>query len=178
MDQTQDTSNELHKKIEANRLKALKKLEERRQAKLQQAQPQPSNDGQTTGGFTSAAAFVSKEEEADAPSFNCWDDEYNGSVTPTPARGAQRSLTSTIDLTSPKLAKPGSSPQPKWVIFVSSAFASSTSFPVFLSTKRVDCTVAIADSMEADALLSVRTAVLFLTGQQLHRWPLHPQPKT
>ncbi|KAF1778834.1 P-loop containing nucleoside triphosphate hydrolase [Phytophthora cactorum] len=168
MDQTQDTSNELHKKIEANRLKALKKLEERRQAKLQQAQPQPqpSNDGQTTGGFTSAAAFVSKEEEADAPSFNL------GSVTPTPARGAQRSLTSTIDLTSPKLAKPGSSPQPKWVIFVSSAFASSTSFPVFLSTKRVDCTVAIADSMEADALLSVRTAVLFLTGQQLHKMAL------
>ncbi|KAG4056715.1 Fanconi anemia group M protein [Phytophthora cactorum] len=173
MDQTQDTSNELHKKIEANRLKALKKLEERRQAKLQQAQPQPSNDGQTTGGFTSAAAFVSKEEEADAPSFNLLGlTSTTGSVTPTPARGAQRSLTSTIDLTSPKLAKPGSSPQPKWVIFVSSAFASSTSFPVFLSTKRVDCTVAIADSMEADALLSVRTAVLFLTGQQLREMAL------
>ncbi|KAG6962587.1 hypothetical protein JG688_00008528 [Phytophthora aleatoria] len=175
MDQTQDTSNELHKKIEANRLKALKKLEERRQAKLQQAQPQPqpSNDGQTTGGFTSAAAFVSKEEEANAPSFNLLGStSTSGSVTPTPARGAQRSLTSTIDLTSPKLAKPGSSPQPKWVIFVSSAFASSTSFPVFLSTKRVDCTVAIADSMEADALLSVRTAVLFLTGQQLHKMAL------
>ncbi|EEY57028.1 uncharacterized protein PITG_10591 [Phytophthora infestans T30-4] len=132
-----DTSDELHKKIKANRLKALKKLEERRQARLQQAHARPLNNSQSRTGFTSAAALVSNKTEEEA-----------GAI--------------------PKLAKPGSVQQPKWVIFVSSGFASSSSFPAFLSAKHADCTVAIVESMEADALLSVRTAVLFLTGEQLH----------
>ncbi|ETP49934.1 hypothetical protein F442_04642 [Phytophthora nicotianae P10297] len=150
INQTQDRD-EVHMKIEANRLKALKKLEERRQAKLQgQAQPQPQPSNNQTSGSTPAARST------------------NGPVTPT--RDAPRS-TSTIDLTSPKLAKPVSV-QPKWIVFVSSAFASATSFPVFLSAKHTDCTVSIAESMEADSLLSVRTAVLFLTGQQLHEMAL------
>ncbi|KAG7386860.1 hypothetical protein PHYPSEUDO_015170 [Phytophthora pseudosyringae] len=184
----QDSSDELHKKIEANRLKALKKLNDRRQSKLQEAQAQvhqrhdralPSNTGQVTsashaaGGFTSAAALISKgnhEEEATAPSFSLLGSTSTcGPVTPT--QDAQRSMTSTIDLTSPKLAKPGSVRQnqsPRWIVFVSSAFASSSGFPAFLSAKHADCTVTIDDSLKADALLSVRTAVLFLTSQQLH----------
>ncbi|KAF4137151.1 PHD-zinc-finger like domain [Phytophthora infestans] len=169
--EAQDTSDELHKKIKANRLKALKKLEERRQARLQQAHARPLNNSQSRTGFTSAAALVSNktEEEAGAMSFNLLGSSTSGlSLPATPTRAVQSSLTSTIDLTSPKLAKPGSVQQPKWVIFVSSGFASSSSFPAFLSAKHADCTVAIVESMEADALLSVRTAVLFLTGEQLH----------
>lgn len=79
--------------------------------------------------------------------------------------------TPTVDLTAQKSTKPGPN-QPKWIIFTSSAFSRSGGFPTFLSGKHGECTVAIEDSLEADALLSVRTAVVFLTLQQLHELAL------
>ncbi|KAL3665345.1 hypothetical protein V7S43_009384 [Phytophthora oleae] len=176
---SRDTGDELHKKVEANRMKALKKLEERRLANMQQAQPQdqapPSSNGHNDGalhmasGFTSAATLISREsreDEAAPPSFNLLGS--TGSSRPiTPTRSAQRPM-STVDLTSPEPGSVQQSQPSKWVIYVSPGFANASTFPAFLSAKHNECTVAIDDSLEADALLSVRTGVLFVTGQQLH----------
>ncbi|OWZ18109.1 hypothetical protein PHMEG_0007846 [Phytophthora megakarya] len=186
MNFVKNTGDELQKKIEANRLKALKKLEERRQAKVQRAQGQlqPPHDGSllnqdaSAGGIskrviTAAIAPISKDardENAGVPPFNLLA-TTNSNESASPARAAQR----IVDLTSPKLTKSASvklDQSPKWVIFVSSAFASLSGFPTFLSAKHTGCTVAIDDSLEADTLLSVRKAVLFMTGQQLHELAL------
>ncbi|GMF42586.1 unnamed protein product [Phytophthora fragariaefolia] len=178
---TSDASEtEMHKKIEANRLKALKKLEERRQAKLQLAQVHPNQQraaplngrqkentshSVSDHGFTSATAMMStgtREDDIVAPSFSLLTSMTKDVQVPPPQAGQP-----TVDLTQHKPTKPAST-QPKWVIFTSSAFARSSNFPTFLSEKHSECTVAIDDSLEADALLSVRSAVVFLAAQQLH----------
>ncbi|GMF13393.1 unnamed protein product [Phytophthora lilii] len=179
------TDDDMHKKIEANRLKALKKLEERRLAKLQQAQhlqrqervlsfnSDNASHSATSGGFTSAAALISAEKQENkvaAPQFNMLQPASNDEVA-SPTRGVKRAATSTIDLTSLELGKSGAvrlKQSPKWIIFVNSSFASSSSFPVFLSAKSAGSAVVIDGTLEADALLSVRMAVLFLTSKQLH----------
>ncbi|RMX65972.1 hypothetical protein DD238_002342 [Peronospora effusa] len=174
---------ELHKKIEANRIKALKKLEERRQTKLQQtAQLSRPHDAPTLSdkdqkevplhrvadhGCAFVAATISKKTHEDETAA------YQYALTTSSpnyvGEGFQRTVT-TVDLTSPKPTRPESIEQdlsPKWVIFVSSSFARSSGFSTFLSAKHTDCNVVIDDTLEADALLSVRMAVLFLTGQEL-----------
>ncbi|EGZ20051.1 hypothetical protein PHYSODRAFT_312886 [Phytophthora sojae] len=188
---TQDTGqDELQKKIEANRLKALKKLEERRQAKLRQAQGHPpqqqapsaktfqptnTSHGASEHEFTSAAALMSTEthqDEVAAPSISLLGSSTKGGqAPPPPPQTVRHPATPTVDLTAQKSTKPGPN-QPKWIIFTSSAFSRSGGFPTFLSGKHGECTVAIEDSLEADALLSVRTAVVFLTLQQLHELAL------
>ncbi|KAG1690078.1 hypothetical protein DVH05_028413 [Phytophthora capsici] len=172
----EDGSDELHKKVEANRMKALKKLEERRLAKRLQDQPQnqapPSSNEHNAGAlqvasrFTSAATLISREShegEVATPSFSLLGSTGSGGPV-TPARSAQQP-TSTVDLTSPGSVQQSQSP--KWVIFVSSSFANTRTFPAFLSEKHVECTVAIDDSLEADVLLSVRMGVLFVTGHEV-----------
>ncbi|KAL4157292.1 hypothetical protein PRNP1_006315 [Phytophthora ramorum] len=183
---------DMHNMIEANRLKALKKLEERRQAKLQAQQPQqrPSHEdklpalqldrGQEANtshdiGFTSAASLVSRkvhEDEKAPPTFSLLPATSSRGLM-SPARGAQ---VPTVDLTSPEPTMSGptmsgptqsQSQPPKWIVFVSSSFASSSDFPTFALAKHTECTVAIDEALEADALLSVRVGVLVLTVQQL-----------
>ncbi|KAL4172851.1 hypothetical protein KRP22_008013 [Phytophthora ramorum] len=180
---------DMHNMIEANRLKALKKLEERRQAKLQAQQPQqrPSHEdklpapqldkGQEANtshdighGFTSAASLVSRkahEDEKAPPTFSLLPSTSSRGLM-SPARGAQ---VPTVDLTSPEPTTSGptqsQSQPPKWIVFVSSSFASSSDFPTFALAKHTECTVAIDEALEADALLSVRVGVLVLTVQQL-----------
>ncbi|KAE9018831.1 Fanconi anemia group M protein [Phytophthora rubi] len=181
------SEDEVHMKIEANRLKALKKLEERRQTKLLQAQghspqqpaapaksfkPASTSHGASDHGFTSAATLTSTEtheDETATPSFSLLGSTSGGQAPPPPA--VHLAVAPTVDLTRQKPTKPGPS-QPKWIIFTSSAFARSSGFPTFLSEKHGECTVAIDDSLEADALLSVRTAVAFLTVQQLQKLAL------
>ncbi|CAI5743552.1 unnamed protein product [Peronospora destructor] len=181
---------ELHKKIEANRIKALKKLEERRQTKLQQTGqlPRPhdapalSNNEQKEvplhrvagHGCTSVAATISKKTHEDETAAHQY--ALTTSSRNCLSEGFQRTMT-TVDHTRPKLTRPGPIQQdqsPKWVIFVSSSFARSSGFSTFLSAKHTDCNVVIDDTLEADALLSVRMAVLFLTGQELQDLALAP----
>uniref|UniRef100_M4BYH3 Fanconi anemia group M protein n=1 Tax=Hyaloperonospora arabidopsidis (strain Emoy2) TaxID=559515 RepID=M4BYH3_HYAAE len=178
---------ELRKKVEANRIKALKKLDERRQMELQHARLQHlqqfdevplSNNGQRANnsnrpadrctGATSSIKAHGNESGARNHAARAI------RALNSPVSDSQRAVT-TVDLTGSEPTKPSHSQQdrlPKWTIFVSSTFASSQSFPHFLSTKSTGCAVLTDDSLEADALLSVRAAVLFLTGQQLHELSL------
>uniref|UniRef100_A0AAV1U9C1 Fanconi anemia group M protein n=1 Tax=Peronospora matthiolae TaxID=2874970 RepID=A0AAV1U9C1_9STRA len=180
---------ELRKKVEANRIKALKKLGERRQMELQHARLQhqqqfnevpSSKNGQRAndsnrpadGCVVTGATSSMKAHGNESGARNHAAKAIRALNSPVP--DFQRAM-STIDLTGSESTKPSHSQQdqlPKWTIFVSSTFASSHSFPHFLSTKSTGCAVLTDDSLEADALLSVRAAVLFLTGQQLHELSL------
>jgi hypothetical protein len=153
-------------------LKALKKLQERRKANAQAQQPllhpRTASSGANGFGFTSAAVLMSKEpreDEVAAPPVGA----QPRAAPRSPPRGATASA---VDLTSPTPGKPAQDQPPTWILFASPSFASSSAFPAFLSAKHADSAVVVEDSLEADALLSVRTAVLFLTGQQLHELAL------
>ncbi|CAH0474759.1 unnamed protein product [Peronospora belbahrii] len=173
---------ELHRKIEANRMKALIKLEERRQAKLQQAaqflRPHDaaalSNNGLKEALFhkvaehsrASIAATTSKKPDKDESA----DHHYASRQSQNSSTQSSQRTATTVDLTSLKPIRPGSiqESQPSWVIFVSSSFASSSGYATFLSGKHTNSNVVIDSTLETDVLLSVRMAVLFLTGTQLH----------
>ncbi|CAI5710062.1 unnamed protein product [Hyaloperonospora brassicae] len=177
---------ELQKKIEANRMKALDKLNERRQMELQRARLQrPHSFGEaprldhdqrvdssstlfdcSNTAHTATSSLRAHEDDSAAHHHKPRASKMLNSSVP----GLGRAVT-TVDLTSSGPAISEVLPQDlasKWAIFVSSTFAKSRDFPHLSSTKYAECAVLTADSLEADALLSVRVAVLFLTGQQLY----------
>ncbi|KAL7997230.1 putative Zinc finger, RanBP2-type, Zinc finger, PHD-type, uvrABC system, subunit B [Plasmopara halstedii] len=144
------SSQEPLQKIEADRLKPIQKFEDCRQAELQCSLAQ---------GRVFSSGNTPSARERDFQSA-CVNNHRN------PCSHSQHSMTSTVDLTRPLPEKL------EWIIYVNTEFSKSNIFSEFLSAKNVDCTIVVVDSTEADALVSVRTAVLIVTSQQLNELAL------
>ncbi|TDH65301.1 hypothetical protein CCR75_008546 [Bremia lactucae] len=169
----------LHTEMETNGIETFNTLEENRQENLKQTKSQTSlvcnnillsKDDQLANARDVRAIdsfHLTKEGMAHDGESAAYSHYSNGTLTCKRSLvPAKRSVTSTVDLTchhSQRLSQ-----SMKWNILVSSTFASSKIYAILLSSKSADCGVTITDSLHVDVLLSVRTAVLFLTSQQVH----------
>ncbi|RLN52459.1 hypothetical protein BBJ28_00007668 [Nothophytophthora sp. Chile5] len=176
---------QMRKRMEANRLRALEKLQQRRQTQLKQRSSEAATHPRLAAhrvASTAAVAAVTvetRDEVVAVPSFTLLapPTSLSGSRS-RPAREATATATATATVTAaatafqrPESASLQQSPV-QLAIAVNTAFGVSSAFPVFVAAKRAGCSVDIEASLEADVLLSLRTAVLFLTASQLHELAL------
>lgn len=174
----------IRERIEANRLKALEKLQQRRQVKLmalspastaksyapRQATPPHLGAGPSrhmVDTATSTGSAVHDDPMTEAPSFQLLSTAASfttssvGRGTAAVSGGASPPATVSIGM-------PGN--RKEFGVFVSASFASSPSFSALVHAKSPSSSVDIDDSLEADALLSARTAVLWLSTRELDAW--------
>lgn len=148
-------------RIEANRLKALEKLQQRRaqmrmpvEATHYGSSAHHRSNHQPRQEVVGGSSF-----ESEAPSFQLLGslaEATNSSPTPVPAVMRK-----------------------DWGIFVSADFSSSPAFAALLSTNMSTTSIDIDDTLEADVLLSVRLAVLYISTKEVDAFMLraadHPR---
>lgn len=182
------SEDDLRMKIEANRLKALEKLQQRRQAKLKQTSIDSHLPSDSTKRMVSDhASSASYSGTSSVPSNAVRDETSPPSFSLLPlGNSSPQAVQHVVNRTADEPVH-NEQPQHSYTIFVSSTFAGSRGFAHFEKAKRPGCSVDVEGSLEADILLSVRMGVLFVTGDELHALALaapaqkllkHPKVRT